>query len=50
MTSVGIRKNYYQDNNENALIMFSENIFYNKFKTIYNDIKKKINKIEIIYE
>ena len=49
MTSVGIRKNYYQDNNENALIMFSENIFYNKFKTIYNEIKKKINKIEIIY-
>ncbi|UKI41819.1 MAG: GNAT family N-acetyltransferase [Candidatus Melainabacteria bacterium] len=41
MTSVGIRKNYYQDNNENALIMFSENIFYNKFKTIYNEIKKE---------
>ena len=50
MTSVGIRKNYYQDNNENALIMFSENIFYNKFKTIYNNIKNNIKKIEIIYE
>ena len=49
MTSVGIRKNYYQDNNESALIMFSENIFYNKFKTIYNEIKNNIKKIEIIY-
>ena len=50
MTSVSIRKKYYQDNNENDLVMFSENIFYNKFKTIYNDIKKNIKKIERIYE
>ncbi len=50
MTSVGIRKNYYQDNNENAIIMFSENIFYNKFRAIYNNIKNNINKVNISYE
>ena len=38
--SIGVRKNYYQDNNENALIMFTENIFYDKFK---NNLKKLKN-------
>ncbi len=33
--SLGIRKGYYQDNNEDALIMWTENIFYDKFKNIY---------------
>jgi len=33
--SLGTRKGYYQDNNENALIMWTENIFYDKFKTIF---------------
>jgi ribosomal-protein-alanine N-acetyltransferase len=33
--SLGSRKGYYQDNNEDALIMWTENIFYDKFKTIY---------------
>jgi hypothetical protein len=33
--SLGTRKGYYQDNNESALIMWTENIFYDKFKTIY---------------
>lgn len=37
--SIGMRKNYYQDNNENALIMFTENIWYEKFKTLYNGLK-----------
>ena len=30
--SLGTRKGYYQDNNEDALIMWTENIFYDKFK------------------
>lgn len=33
--SLGTRKGYYQDNNENALIMWTENIFYDKFKTLF---------------
>ncbi len=35
--SFGVRKGYYQDNNENALIMWTENIFWDKFKSKYND-------------
>ena len=35
--SFGVRKGYYQDNNENALIMWTENIFWDKFKEKYND-------------
>ncbi len=45
--SLGIRKGYYQDNNENALIMWTENIFYDKFKTLFennlNTLKGKIS-------
>lgn len=33
--SLGTRKNYYQDNNEDALIMWTENIFWDKFKANY---------------
>lgn len=33
--SLGVRKGYYQDNNEDALIMWTENIFYDKFKSGY---------------
>jgi len=36
--SVGVRKKYYQDNNEDALIMFTENIWHEKFKTVYNKL------------
>ena len=39
---IGVRKGYYQDNNEDALIMFTENIFHEKFKKIYNENKAKI--------
>lgn len=39
--SIGTRKNYYQDNNENALIMFTENIWYEKFKLRYNELHKQ---------
>lgn len=42
--SIGTRKGYYQDNNENALIMFTENIWHEKFKMIYNQNKEALNK------
>ena len=34
--SLGVRKKYYQDNNEDALIMWSENIFDKKYKDLYS--------------
>ena len=34
--SLGTRIGYYQDNNEDALIMWTENIFYDKFRHIYD--------------
>ncbi len=40
--SLGTRKGYYQDNNEDALIMWTENIFYDKFKTRFNENKTKL--------
>ncbi len=36
--SLGVRKGYYQNNNEDALIMWTENIFYDKFKSNYKKI------------
>ena len=43
--SLGLRKKYYQDNNEDALIMWSENIFDKKYKTLYDNIKKEIGNV-----
>lgn len=44
--SLGTRKGYYQDNNEDALIMWTENMFYDKFKGIYEknleDLKRAV--------
>ena len=40
--SLGLRKKYYQDNNEDALIMWSENIFDKKYKDLYNNMKKEL--------
>lgn len=49
LKSLGVRKGYYQDNNEDACIMWSENIFYDKFKTLYEaNIEKLAQKIEIL--
>ncbi len=49
--SLGIRKGYYQDNNEDALIMWTENIFYDKFKNIYEqNLKNLEEKAGIIYK
>ena len=42
--SLGTRKGYYQDNNEDALIMWTENIFYDKFKTRYVENKENLKK------
>ena len=36
--SLGVRKGYYQNNNEDALIMWTENIFYDKFKLNYEKL------------
>ena len=41
--SLGIRKNYYQDNNEDAFIMWSENIFDKKYKILYDGLKNSIS-------
>ena len=40
--SIGTRKGYYQDNNENALIMFTENIWYEKFRKRYNKLHQEL--------
>ena len=45
--SLGTRKAYYQDNNEDALIMWTENIFYDKFKNIYEKNCEALKKIGI---
>lgn len=42
--SLGVRKKYYQDNNEDALIMWSENIFDKKYKELYDRIGKELTK------
>ena len=42
--SVGRRKKYYQDNNEDALIMFTENIWFDTFKTNFIKIEQEIHK------
>ena len=41
--SLGTRKGYYQDNNEDALIMWTENIFYDKFKSVYEKNKEALS-------
>lgn len=44
--SLGTRKGYYQDNNEDALIMWTENIFYDKFKAIYEKNLQDLNQLK----
>ena len=43
--SLGTRKGYYQDNNEDALIMWTENIFYDKFKSRFEINRENLKKI-----
>lgn len=45
--SLGTRKGYYQDNNEDALIMWTENIFSDEYKKLF---KSNIEKLETIIE
>lgn len=47
--SIGMRKNYYQDNGENALIMFTQNIFYDSFKENFNKLRENIKKVDVVY-
>lgn len=48
--SIGMRKNYYQDNGENAIIMFTQNIWYDKFKNNFAELKNGISKILVSYD
>ena len=48
--SLGTRKGYYQDNNEDALIMWTENIFYEKFKSVYEKNKEILKSLIKINE
>ncbi len=41
--SLGVRKGYYQDNGEDALIMWTENIFHDAFK---NNLKNVVEKLD----
>ena len=43
--SLGTRKGYYQDNNEDALIMWTENIFYDKFKSRFEENRNKLKEL-----
>lgn len=46
--SLGTRKGYYQDNNEDALIMWTENIFDDKFKNMFETNLKKLREKVLI--
>jgi [ribosomal protein S18]-alanine N-acetyltransferase len=47
--SLGSRKGYYQNNNEDALIMWTENIFWDKFKLLYQtNIEKLKDYIKVL--
>jgi ribosomal-protein-alanine N-acetyltransferase len=41
-TSFGTRKGYYQDNNEDALIMWTKNIFFDEFKENYEKVTSEL--------
>ena len=43
-TSFGRRKGYYQDNNEDALIMWTKNIFFDEYKSIYTKVSEDLEK------
>ena len=43
--SLGKRKHYYQDNGEDAIIMWTENIFNEKYKKQFNENKDFVKEI-----
>ena len=47
-TSFGTRKKYYQNNNEDALIMWTKNIFFDEFKNNYENTVKTLEEKIII--
>ena len=46
--SLGTRKGYYQDNNEDALIMWTKNIFYDEFKMNYEKVIEDLSRRIIV--
>lgn len=40
--SIGVRRGYYQDNGEDALIMWTENIWSSGFKNKFKELKKTL--------
>lgn len=46
--SLGIRKKYYQDNGEDALIMWTESIFEEKYKKVYEENRQYLLKKETV--
>jgi len=49
-SSFGKRKGYYQDNNEDALIMWTKNIFFDEFKIPYENTLKNLKECVKINE
>lgn len=47
-SSFGTRKGYYQNNNEDALIMWTKNIFFDEFKNNYEKIIENLQEKIII--
>ena len=43
--SLGVRKKYYQDNNEDAIIMWTENIFNEAYRKLFNKKKDYLKEI-----
>lgn len=46
--SLGIRAKYYQDNNEDAIIMWTENIWDSAFKEEFNRLKLELHDKQVI--
>ena len=43
--SLGVRKKYYQDNNEDAIIMWTENIFNESYKKLFEENREYLKEI-----
>lgn len=46
--SLGVRKKYYQDNNEDAIIMWTENIWNDKFKNKFKELQNDLNSLNTV--
>ena len=45
--SLGVRKKYYQDNGEDALIMWTKNILDKEYRDLYEKLKDEVGKEKI---